>query len=150
MKQWIAIFTLFALLLAGCGTAAEKPETTGENPDRDRLITILDDIGQNLHPGTAGSSLTAIRITADLVSWAASTQMTKSEAASTVGDWLKGQSPEIKEAFQEQISSIASSFADIAKDGAKDALESAGVEKDLSNLGSRLKELVQAVIDAAQ
>lgn len=150
MKQWIAIITLFALLLAGCGAAAEKPETTGENPDRARLIAILDDMAENLHPGTAGSGLTAIRITADLVSWAASTQMTKAEAASAVGDWLKEQSPEIKEAFQEKISSIASSFADIAKDGAKDALEAAGVEKDLSNLGSRLKELVNAVIEAAQ
>lgn len=150
MKRMIVMVTILALLLAGCGAAAEKPETTGENPDRDRLLAILDDIGQNLHPGTAGSGLTAIRITADLVSWAASTQMTKAEAADTVTSWLKSQSPEIKEAFQEKISSIASSFAEIVKDGAKEALEDAGVEKDLSNLGTRLKELVEAVIDAAQ
>ena len=74
--------------------------------------------------------------------------MDKKEAAAIVAEWLQEQTPEIQKAFQEQIASVSESYGQIIKDGAADLLEAAGVEEDLSNLGSRLKELVEAVLNS--
>lgn len=148
MKQ---VYKLTALILAlvmllsltGCSFLGKS--RTAES-DREALQSILDDLAQNFHPGTAGSSLTSLRLAADLVTWATTSEMDKKEAASIVMDWLKVQSPEIKAAFQEKMQHVSDSYGQIIKDGSKDLLEMVGVEKDMSNLGSRLKELVEAVL----
>lgn len=149
MKRIVSVLLLISLLLTLTACAGKGKGTLQEDEDKAKLIGILNDIADNYHPGTAGSSLTSIRIAADLVSWAASSNMSKKEAAGVVGEWLKEQSPEIKEAFKEKASQIAESYGKIIKNEAEGLLESAGVEKDFSNLGSRMKEIAQAVIDAA-
>lgn len=150
MKRILSIFLLLSLLLSLTACAGKGNGTLKEDEDKEKLVKILNDIADNYHPGTTGSSLTSVRIAADLVSWAASSNMSKSEAAAVVKDWLKEQSPEIKAAFKEKASQIAESLSKIVKDEAEDMLEAAGVEKDFSNLGSRIKEIAQSVIDAAK
>lgn len=149
LKRLTAAFLLAAMLLSltACGTAGSEPT---DEQDKEKLLSLLDDIGENVRPGTTGSGLTAIRIAADLVSWAASTNMTKSQAAGIVGSWLKEQSPEIREAFREKVSQVAEAYGKIAREEAKDLLESAGVQETVSDLSSRLKDMVEAILDAAK
>lgn len=139
----LVLCAVLLLSLTACGSMA-KPRTDDE--ERAQLRAILDDVAKNLHPATAGSSLTAARMTADLVTWAATTKMDKKEAAGIVAEWLKEQAPEIRAAFQERLANISSTYGQIVKDGAAGLMESAGVEKDFSNLGSRLKEIVEAIL----
>lgn len=137
-----ALILITALLLTGCSFGKNKVK----DEERQGLMKILDEISAELHPATAGNTLVAARLAAELIEWAKNTTMDKKEAAGIVGNWLKEQTPEIREAFEEQLSGVAGAFGSIVKDGAAGLLESAGVEKDLSNLGSRLKELVDAVL----
>lgn len=145
MKKAISIILLLTLLLSltACsfGSKSQVPES-----EREKLISILDDISANMRPATAGSSLVSIRLAADLVTFAATTSMDKKEAAAIVSDWLKAQTPEIRAAFDEKLESVKNSYGQILKDGAAGLLESAGVEKDLSNLGSQLKSIVEAIL----
>lgn len=149
MKRLIAALLLAAVLLSLTACSAAGGELTDEK-DREKLISLLDDIADNVRPGTAGSKMTTVRIAADLVSWAASTKMTKSQAAGVVGEWLKEQSPEIRDAFREKLGRVAEAYGDLAREEAKDLLESAGVQETVSDLSGRLKDMVEAVLDAGK
>lgn len=137
---------LCVVLLCSLSACAGFGSQRTADSDREQLQAILNDLANNLHPGTAGSSLTSARLATDLLTWAATTKMDKKEAAAIVGEWLKEQSPEIRSHFQEKITSISDTYGRILKDGAADLLKSAGIESDFSNLGTRLKELVDAVL----
>lgn len=147
--QKILAFLLAAVLLVSF-TGCSLLGGTGTVPasEKEELLAILEDLSENLHLGTAGSSLTSARLAASLVAWAATTTMDKREAAAVVLEWLEVQSPQIQAAFREKIASVSQSYGQIVKDGAADLLDAAGVEKDMSNLGSRLKELVEAVLSS--
>lgn len=144
-QKLTAVCLLLTLLvsLTACGMTVKEKSS---DADRQKLQAILNDLSNNLHPGTAGSSLTAAQLTAELLAWAATTKMDKKEAAGIVAEWLKEQSPEIQAAFQEKMQSVSNTYGQVLKDGAADLMESAGINKDFSNLGSRLKELVGAVL----
>lgn len=147
IRKMTALLLLAAMLLglAGCSFPGSG---TVDASEKEELMRILDELSENLHLGTAGSSLTSARLAAELILWASTTTMDKKEAAAIVAEWLQEQTPEIQKAFQEQIASVSESYGQIIKDGAADLLEAAGVEEDLSNLGSRLKELVEAVLNS--
>lgn len=139
----LTLAAVLLLSLTGCGFIG-KERTQDE--EKEQLLAILSDLSNNLHPGTAGSSLTSVRLAADLVTWAATAKMDKKEAAEIVMNWLKEQSPDIRRAFQEKVESVSESYGKIIRDGASDLLNAAGIKKDTSNLGSRLKELVETIL----
>lgn len=139
-----ALLLALVLLLSACGGTAKPTEPKDE---QEALYAVLDEIMENIRPGTAGSTLSSVRTAAKLVKWASTTKMTKEEAASAVTQWLKTQSPELQQLFREKLTHVAESYGEILKDGAKDLLETAGVEDDLSNLGSRLKDLVETILE---
>lgn len=147
IRKLTALLLLAAMLLglAGCSFPGSG---TVDASEKEELMRILDDLSENLHLGTAGSSLTSAKLAAELIVWASNTTMDKKEAAAIVAEWLQKQTPEIQKAFQEQIASVSESYGQIIRDGAADLLEAAGVEEDLSNLGTRLKELVEAVLNS--
>lgn len=147
IRKLTALLLVAAMLLglAGCSFPGSG---TVDASEKEELMRILDDLSENLHLGTAGSSLTSAKLAAELIVWASNTTVDKKEAAAIVAEWLQKQSPEIQKAFQEQIASVSESYGKIIKDGAADLLEAAGVEEDLSNLGTRLKELVEAVLNS--
>lgn len=148
IQKLTSILLLAAMLLGLAGCSFFGGGSTADPAQKEELMRILDDLSENLHLGTAGSSLTSAQLAAELIAWASNTSMDKKEAAAIVAQWLQEQTPEIQAAFQEQIASVSESYGRIVKDGAADLLEAAGIEQDLSNLGSRLKELVQAVLDS--
>ena len=144
----LTVLLLVAAMLLGLAGCSFPGSGTVDASEKEELMRILDELSENLHLGTAGSSLTSAKLAAELIAWASNTTMDKKEAAAIVAEWLQKQSPEIQKAFQEQIASVSESYGQIIRDGAADLLEAAGVEEDLSNLGTRLKELVEAVLNS--
>lgn len=144
----MTVLLLVAAMLLGLAGCSFPGSGTVDASEKEELMRILDDLSENLHLGTAGSSLTSAKLAAELIVWASNTTMDKKEAAAIVAEWLQKQTPEIQKAFQEQIASVSESYGQIIRDGAADLLEAAGVEEDLSNLGTRLKELVEAVLNS--
>lgn len=144
----MTVLLLVAAMLLGLAGCSFPGSGTVDASEKEELMRILDELSENLHLGTAGSSLTSAKLAAELIAWASNTTMDKKEAAAIVAEWLQKQTPEIQKAFQEQIASVSESYGQIIRDGAADLLEAAGVEEDLSNLGTRLKELVEAVLNS--
>lgn len=153
-KRILALVLLMAALgsLTACaipgtpGSTASTEATTAQDRDREQLFAILDDIAANVRPGTAGSAMTAVRITAKLVAWASKTEMTKMQVVQAVGQWLNSQPAESREAFKEQLRLIADSYSQMLLDGAKDLLESADVQDTISEYTDKLKEIVDAIL----
>lgn len=142
MKKMIAFLLLISLLLGLAGCSFGRRELT----DEEALTEILGDLAKNLHPGTAGSSMTSLRLAFELIDWARKSEMDKKEAAALVMDWLREQSPELRAAFQEKITSIQDSYSRLIQENGSKLLDSIGINDDLSNLTARLKELVEAVL----
>lgn len=143
--QKILALLVMAALLAGCGIL---PENALKQEDRQQLISVLDRIAENLHPGTAGSSLVSAGVTSELINWAASTQMTAQETAEAVRQWLESQSGEVREAFAQQLESIGGTYAEILRDGAKGLLESAGVQQELPEMDMDLKSILNSILSS--
>lgn len=136
---------VMAALLAGCGIL---PESTLKEEDRQQLISLLDRIAENLHPGTAGSSLVSAGVTSELIDWAAATKLSAQETAEAVRQWLESQSEEIREAFAQQLESIGGTYAEILRDGAKGLLESAGVQQELPEMDMDLKSILNSILSS--
>lgn len=146
IRKFLSILLAAALLLSLTGCAGKGNGTLSQEEDTAKLYKILDDIAANVRPGSAGNGLTSVRIAADLVSWAASSNMSKKEAAEAMAKWYKDQPQEVKDAYKEQLQQVAEAYAKIALDGAKDMLESAGVKGTFNNLSDKLKETVEAIL----
>lgn len=143
--QRILALLVMAALLSGCGIL---PENALKEEDRQQLIGVLDRIAENLHPGTAGSSLVSADVTSELINWAAATKLTAQETAEAVRQWLESQSAEIREAFAQQLESIGGTYAEILRDGAKGLLESAGVQQELPEIDMDLKSILNSILSS--
>ncbi len=143
--QRILALLVMAALLSGCGIL---PGSALKEEDRQQLMGVLDRIAENLHPGTAGSSLVSAGVTSELIDWAAATKLTAQETAEAVRQWLESQSEEIREAFAQQLESIGGTYAQILEDGAKGLLESAGVRQELPEMDMDLKSILNSILSS--
>lgn len=150
LKKITALLLVLAMLLSLTACAGKGKGTLSAEEDKAKLHAVLNDILNNMHPGTTGSTLTSIRIAADLVSWAASSNMSKKEAAEAVMKWIRDLPQEQKDEFKNQMKQVAEGYAQIATDGAKSLLESAGVKGKLADLTDKLKEIVDTVIKSVE
>lgn len=150
LKKITALILTAALVVALTGCAGKGNGTLGEKEDREKLVSILDDIANQIRPGSAGNGLVAVRIAADLVSWAASSNMSKTEAAKVATDWVKQQPEADKEVLKEKLQSVSQAYGKIAVDGAKDLLKDAGVKDKLAELTGNLRNLVDSVLNEMQ
>lgn len=113
MKRVILFSLLAALLLSLCGCGAGSPA-----PDDD-LTPVLDSIAASVHPGTAGSSLTAAQEACALMDWCCETNMDETAIRKTVEGFLAGRDEEEQRLFTVQIGFVCST-ADylMSEDGA--------------------------------
>lgn len=129
------------LSLAACGTRGQE-----KTAEQEKLIAILDDAVENLHPGTAGSMLRAIRVAAALIKFAGKTDMTKQEATKTVTEWMAEQSEEKQDVIREQLQEVGEAYGKIALDGAKELLKDAGESDALGEMSDQLKGIVESIL----
>ena len=123
MKRILLILLLAAILVGSYwGYTGARPETagpgtapTGNAPDAasalpdPTLLTVLDEMRDSVHPGTAGSSLRAAIAAADLLDWAG-TGPEQAALAASVREWLSEQSEEVRSLLPEQIESLRWAF----------------------------------------
>lgn len=140
-RRVIALLLLAAMLLSLAGCSIGKI-----GKEEKELRGILDDIAASFRSG--GDTLTAVRLAAELADWTKNTTMSKQEIGKVIAAWLKEQAPEIRENFGQKLSSLAESSSAFAKESINTLLEAAGVEKDLSNLGTRVLDLIKTVFDS--
>lgn len=106
MKRFASlILALCLILLCGCGAKAPAlPEKQFETPapaseetaaarpgpaEAPELAQLLTEIRERMHPGTAGSSLTAQQLAAQLLDWSMQTDMDEAQIRAAVDEFLK-------------------------------------------------------------
>lgn len=147
MKKTQLLAVLLCLVLTLSFTGCSGISLPGmKSQDRQQLETILNKISENLHPGTAGSSLQSLGLTTELINWASSTGMTREEAEKAVKDWVSNQTPELQEAFGEQMESISATFGQILRTGGSDLLESAGLPTELPKIDGSLTDILHSIL----
>ena len=125
-KRILACLLLTALLLCGCGQAAEE----ALNPQQEALCAVLDGMRDSVTVATAGSSLRAAAAAASLLDWAEQTDLEPELAAQTAADWFVRQTEEARALWPDQADAVAYMVTLLAQGGeeAEGLLRDAGCE----------------------
>ena len=112
------------LMLALRGGEAEHPDSVSP-----ALTARLDQLRDGVQPGTAGSSLKAASVAAELLDWAED-PIPRENIEATVAAWLEAQSAEARERLPEQIDALRYSVKELttAYEDAAGLLSDAGLE----------------------
>ncbi len=94
----------------------------------DALNQILDGITDNVQPGSAGSSLRAVKYAAQLLDWGMATTLSEAEISSAVDGWMAGQDGNRLGVFLESILSVYGACYDLQQGNAQDLRDSAGCQ----------------------
>lgn len=114
---------VFAIILAAClllsmTGCAQFGEQAEKREDQDELRALLDQVAENIKE--AEPPIT-VKLAADFVSWACSTELTPEEISQEVSDWLSDQSPSIRLAAEETLNAMLDGLNEILKDGTEAA-----------------------------
>jgi len=113
--------------------------------DMAKLESLFNDV-KNLTPGTAGSSLKTIIVSASLLDFCSTTSLDKSEASGLAMEYMLSLTAAEKEVWYEQIDSLKNTCEQLRTDRATDMLDAAGVTDSLSPWSDLNEEVYNAII----
>lgn len=143
MKRVFAlILALGLLVLCGCrGTtpvpeekapldtpapATEAPASAEEMSAEDTLTPILAEIRERMHPGTAGSSLTAEQLAVLLLDWSLQTGMDEAQIRAAAEAFLAPLREPERGEFAVQATAVEGAAARLLEDGSEALMEDIG------------------------
>lgn len=94
---------------------------------KDDMTKLLDQIEQNVFPGTAGCTMTAVPYTAKLLDWCKSTSLTENEMTAALTEWLRGKDTQ---QIARTFSLIRDTYEILYSSTAQDLMDNAGFETD--------------------
>ena len=134
--------TLLCLNISACQstepstvtTAATMPEaqtratvSAVQTQGKEDLVRLLDQVEENVFPGTAGSTATAVPYTAKLLDWCKSTGLSESEMISAENSWMRGKD---KEELASKFTLILETYRQLTGKDAQSLMDTAGYETD--------------------
>ena len=141
MKRTILpLLLILSLLLSGCGTAAAPAQTAAPAPAQTpvptsvlepdaALLELLGAIRDRMHPGTAGASLRAAALAAELLDWAAESTLSPGGVQLSLDTYLGALDEGARAEFLQQLEAVHSSCTLLLDAGtqAEELLGDAGV-----------------------
>lgn len=131
-------------------TVATMPEQTKSTlsavqvQGSEDLTKLLEQIDDNVFPGTAGCSLTAVRYTVNLLDWCKTAGVSDTELRSIVSNWMQGKDTvELARKFE----LIQDTYQRLMGDTAQDLLDSAGVETDSYPWPDSCRQVMQTILE---
>lgn len=155
----LALTCMTALTMAACETqSVHTPTTVPTLPPQntgtlsvvhlqgsEELVSILDAIQDNVFPGTAGCTLTAVPYTVRLLDWCKTAGIRESELRGLLTGWLQGKDTgEISRKF----SLVADTYTALMGDTAQDLLETAGCQTDSCPWPDSCRLVMQTILEA--
>ena len=144
----IVLIAVSAMALSACAKSdtstpdSSKTETTDtandttndtaavDEAEKAYLISILDDIRDNMEVGTAGSSLKAVPYGAKLLDWSLDPTMDAKAVKDVVTEWLGEQDSDKLAEINEQLMLAVSTAQALTGESGKELMESAGFESE--------------------
>lgn len=144
----IVLMAVSAMALSACAKSdtltpdSSKTETTDiasdatndtaavDEAEKAYLISILDDIRDNMEVGTAGSSLKAVPFGAELLDWSLDPTMDAKAVKDVVAEWLGEQDSDKLAEINEQLMLAVNTAQALTGESGKELMESAGFESE--------------------
>ena len=144
----IVLMAVSAMALSACAKSdtstpdSSKTETTDtandttndtaavDEAEKAYLISILDDIRDNMEVGTAGSSLKAVPFGAELLDWSLDPTMDAKAVKDVVAEWLSEQDSDKLAEINEQLMLAVNTAQALTGESGKELMESAGFESE--------------------
>lgn len=116
--------------ISDTATDTTNDTTTVDETEKADLISILDDIRDNMEVGTAGSSLKAVPYGAKLLDWSTDTTMDAKAVKEIVAEWLGGQDSDKLAEINEQLTLAVSTAQALTGENGKELMDSAGFDSE--------------------
>ena len=120
-------------------TLASVQVQGGEELDR-----LLDQVEDNVFPGTAGCSLTAVRYTVDLLDWCKTAGVSDTELRADLTAWIQGKDTvELARKFE----LVLDAYDRLMGDTAQGLLDAAGVQTDSYPWPESCRQMMQTILE---
>ncbi len=149
---------LLALTMTACHSAppstvttvATMPEETKSTlaavqvQGGDELTKLLDQIEDNVFPGTAGCTLTSVQYTVNLLDWCKTAGVSDSELRGIVSNWMAGKdTAELSRKFE----LVSDTYQKLMSDTAADLLDAAGVRTDSCPWPEACRQVMATILE---
>lgn len=130
-------------------TSSAPEESSSAKSDKTELTAILDDIEQNVKPGTAGCSLSSVPYAVKLLDWSADTELTADEIKTEINNWLADKNSDEQVEFRPKLDLINGNCEQLLGDNAKDLLECARCDTANCTWPDSSKGIIKCVMETA-
>lgn len=149
---------LLSLSMAACHqTAPSSVTTVATMPESSKstlaavqvqggeeLDKLLDQVEDNVFPGTAGCSLTAVRYTVNLLDWCKTAGVSDTELRADLTAWVQGKDTvELARKFE----LVMDVYDRLMGDSAQDLLDAAGVQTDNYPWPESCRQMMQTILE---
>ena len=149
---------LLSLTMAACHqTAPSSVTTVATMPESSKstlaavqvqggeeLDKLLDQVEDNVFPGTAGCSLTAVRYTVNLLDWCKTAGVSDTELRADLTAWVQGKDTvELARKFE----LVMDVYDQLMGDTAQDLLDTAGVQTDNYPWPESCRQMMQTILE---
>ena len=137
-------------LIGCCGLDGETSDAPDASANVPLVLTlpIMDEIGQNVTIGTAGSSLLAVQEAAKLLDWGVNTGLGTDEISDAASTWLAARNNDLTDCLK-KLELVDIAYRKLLTDEARELLDSAGCEDVKITWGSNPVAPVEAIMQAA-
>ncbi len=155
MKKYTSLLLACIALISFCisfritAFADEELSATPAANESEQLEKLMEDFAENLRPGTAGSSLTAVKEAVRLMDWGTVTKMTDDDICLTVLRYLLDKDDAFAEEYTQKLEQLNETYQLLLTEGQEELLESAGCTGTAYPWGGEPINAVEAFFEAA-
>ena len=143
----LAEITLTSETTVETSAGLDDSSATSVKFDKTELSAILDDIEQNVYPGTAGCSLSSVPYAVKMLDWSADTELTADEIKTEINNWLADKTNDEQVEFRRKLNLINGTCEQLLGDNAKDLLECAGCDTANCTWPDSSKGIIECVME---
>ena len=130
MKKFISLLLLGIMTLSlVCVPVFAEESAEGAAPvseETEALVGLMTEFAENLQPGTAGSSLKAVKEAVRLMDWGKKTEITNEEIEAACENFFADKDDEFRVKYREQMEQLDETYRLLLTEGQEELLESAG------------------------
>ena len=150
---YLIIVLMLVPALVACGTAAVQPSESPAQSAPDgaslaALSAVLDEINNDAQPGSAGSSLKAAKIAADMLNWAAETKLSDDEVRQGTIDWLSPKGNDEQAEFSMKLECVYNAYQTLISADAEGLMSDAGLDYEPGHWGYEAYSPIETIADA--
>lgn len=129
--------------------ATQQPEPAVDvAAETEALKAVLQQIDEEARPGSAGSSLTAARIAADMLNWAVTTKLDGGQISEICLQWLTDMGYGQQSEFNRKLDDVYYAYQSLIAENSADLMSSAGLDYPEGNWGYEPVPAVEAIESA--